>query len=360
MRAIAILLVMVSHSRVFLPAHMNSAHISLGGFLGVELFFVLSGFLVGGILIKLVDQVGSKFSFADVVEFWKRRWFRTLPNYYLILLVNLLIVSLTSGKVIWGLSYFIFFQNFVTPIQEGINYTQSWSLTVEEWFYIFLPILVLVTVRIFSERFDKKHLLMAMVISLILYPLLRYGYIFAVDSIGKASKLSFNVLRTVAIVRLDSILYGVLIAFFDFYYKKKLVANRFVLAAVGLVLFIFSMIVLYQYNLTDQTRKLGLVDTLFPGMLSLSLSCWLPYFNAIQINRPNIFTHFILLTSLISYSLYLVHFSIVIPFVEALGVNSWMQLLLFWLLSFMLSILIYVFYERKMTALRDRSDKKST
>ena len=51
---------------------------------GVGLFFVLSGFLIGTILIK--DFLKYGISFSTLLNFWKRRWFRTLPNYYLVLL----------------------------------------------------------------------------------------------------------------------------------------------------------------------------------------------------------------------------------------------------------------------------------
>ena len=69
--------------------------------IGVEIFFVISGFLIGKIIYRIIQK--DDFSFNDVREFWKRRWFRTLPNYYLVLLINILLWFLIYGKETRGM-----------------------------------------------------------------------------------------------------------------------------------------------------------------------------------------------------------------------------------------------------------------
>lgn len=83
-RTFAILLVLMSHSR-FLNHHFIELYrIGNLGYLGVELFFVLSGFLIGQILITSFEKDSSLKSLFD---FWLKRWIRTLPNYYLFLII---------------------------------------------------------------------------------------------------------------------------------------------------------------------------------------------------------------------------------------------------------------------------------
>ncbi|MBT8377560.1 MAG: acyltransferase family protein, partial [Bacteroidia bacterium] len=90
-RAIAILLVLISHSTILIFPESNSNAvfaIQFFGTIGVDIFFVLSGYLIGRILLKQLQT--QDFSFKNVLYFWIRRWFRTLPNYYLILIVNII------------------------------------------------------------------------------------------------------------------------------------------------------------------------------------------------------------------------------------------------------------------------------
>jgi peptidoglycan/LPS O-acetylase OafA/YrhL len=93
MRTIAITMVVAGHCLWIYPQDDSLFHqlLQLFGFFGVEIFFVLSGFLIGKILYQL--YLKADFSLATVFYFLKRRWFRTLPNYYLILLINILIAG---------------------------------------------------------------------------------------------------------------------------------------------------------------------------------------------------------------------------------------------------------------------------
>ncbi|HUM52796.1 MAG TPA: acyltransferase family protein, partial [Chitinophagales bacterium] len=88
MRAIGILIVVYAHGRSmmqFFPVFNN--FISVIGFWLMDLFFVLSGYLIGMILIKFYEKEKT-FNLKTAYNFWIRRWFRTLPNYYLVLFVT--------------------------------------------------------------------------------------------------------------------------------------------------------------------------------------------------------------------------------------------------------------------------------
>jgi peptidoglycan/LPS O-acetylase OafA/YrhL len=92
-RAIAIIYVVLGYGGCFLNNTFLSAFPYIHMVDGVEWFFVLSDFLISNILLKTINQTPEKRDWANLFYFWKRRWFRTLPNYYLILLVNYYIVK---------------------------------------------------------------------------------------------------------------------------------------------------------------------------------------------------------------------------------------------------------------------------
>ena len=124
MRLFAIYFVLIEHG-----GKNPFGDVLLGG-LGVEIFFVLSGFLIGRIIIREFKDFKGYETFR---HFWVNRWFRTLPLYYLALLVQILL----SNKMEWGyLYYLVFLQNNFYGISL---FPISWSLVVEEWFYLGLP-----------------------------------------------------------------------------------------------------------------------------------------------------------------------------------------------------------------------------
>jgi peptidoglycan/LPS O-acetylase OafA/YrhL len=137
LRAAAILMVVCSHVLWIYPKSDNFIYLlfELFGFWGVELFFVLSGFLIGSILYKTF--VNEIFTLQSVFHFLKRRWFRTLPNYYLVLLLNILIAFFLGFSIENMGSYFFFLQNFSS--KSSAFFPESWSLSIEEFTYLLLP-----------------------------------------------------------------------------------------------------------------------------------------------------------------------------------------------------------------------------
>ncbi|GAC1535269.1 MAG: acyltransferase family protein [Myxococcales bacterium] len=152
LRAIAVLSVLAFHvSGKLLP----------GGFVGVDIFFVISGFLITGLLTKAMD--GGTFSFAS---FYTRRLKRILPVYIVVALATLLVSSwllipadyilyTTSLAASWLFAANIFFSmlslGYFGQRTEEFPLLHTWSLSVEEQFYFVFPILLLVLFR-FSRR----------------------------------------------------------------------------------------------------------------------------------------------------------------------------------------------------------------
>ncbi|GAB3380437.1 acyltransferase family protein [Massilia agri] len=151
LRALAIVLVLMSHYNSFVSRAPTFGFMGDIGWAGVDLFFVLSGYLIGNQLLAPAARGES----LELKTFLARRLLRTLPNYYVVLAVYLLLPdSPIAGKSMaptW--QSLTFTQNF--GLNYGETFTHSWSLCIEEQFYLVLPLAVLALVG--SRR--SPHLL---------------------------------------------------------------------------------------------------------------------------------------------------------------------------------------------------------
>ena len=136
LRSLAILMVLLAHIVLGFGAPPGLAPLQLGG-MGVDLFFVLSGWLLGGQLFKEMES-----GRINIRRFWVRRWIRTLPAYYVVLLFTVGQQYLTKEKPADPLAYFVFMQNYDYPLKI---FFVSWSLAVEEQFYLFIAPFLAVT-----------------------------------------------------------------------------------------------------------------------------------------------------------------------------------------------------------------------
>jgi peptidoglycan/LPS O-acetylase OafA/YrhL len=147
LRAVAIVLVLMSHYTGFVARAPIFGAIGGVGWAGVDLFFVLSGYLIGNQILALVAR-GEALSLK---VFFARRLLRTLPNYYVVLAVYLLASLLfphspilgSGAPPLWQLLSFT--QN--TGLAYGQTFTHSWSLCIEEQFYVVLPLAALALAR---------------------------------------------------------------------------------------------------------------------------------------------------------------------------------------------------------------------
>lgn len=144
LRGIAVALVLVQHL-LMLPLHAQLPW----GRLGVRMFFVLSGFLITGILLKCrsLTESGNQTPGFTLRQFYIRRFLRLMPAYYLILLIAALAgVRAIREPLLWHLSY-------LSNVYEGrtgqmnMPAVHLWSLAVEEQFYLVWPFMVLFVPR---------------------------------------------------------------------------------------------------------------------------------------------------------------------------------------------------------------------
>jgi peptidoglycan/LPS O-acetylase OafA/YrhL len=313
LRATAILLVLYSHGfDPFLAEHFPWGR-SLIFMDGVDLFFVLSGFLIGSILIKQFAKE-SNYSSNTIISFWKRRWMRTLPNYYFILFLILLvpvIIPWLKGKPLaipfktW-IDFCFFSQNLIKPQVDF--FSEAWSLAVEEWFYLVTPVLLWVYFQILKNTFSKKLIFLSVILSVIIVEFfIRYKIGNTLN--GEITEWDSNV-RMVVSTRLDSIMYGVLAAFIKFYYPNRWQNKSFFpyLNLLGILCLIFTH---YTYLTSINDGAFFFMNTFYFSISGIGVLLLLPQIDAIK-NPPrnkslNFIGKIVTHISLISYSLYLTH-----------------------------------------------------
>ena len=347
MRTIAILTVVFVHASMLENVDTDFPWIRLID--GVELFFVLSGFLIGGIIIKDF-QKKSTFGTKDVFRFWIRRWFRTLPNYFLILILNIIVVyfGIIKGDFSqFNWKFFLFLQNFTQPFYDF--FWESWSLSIEEWFYILFPVILMAFYLIFKNRINKKNIFLFVVFIFLITPILLRFFIaskFEVDRFW----LGVRVYKVV-IYRLDGIAFGLLGAFIKYYYPKIWFKNRNIAFILGLIL---SYIILYSTWLPNE------FSTKVYKLSLQSLGCFLLLSKLDSLKTaPRLLTRVVTHISLISYSMYLINSALVAQVIQAnfppqSTKTAWLLFGIYWVIVIVASTLLYKYYEKPMMDLRDK------
>ncbi|WP_028226576.1 acyltransferase family protein [Paraburkholderia ferrariae] len=192
-RGIAILAVMGFHFHTVNTGHAWVSFIEYPlksfGHEGVNLFFTLSGFLVGGLLLRQYAQTGQ----IAARRFIVRRIFKIWPAYYVLILFHVIAGRHPRDTFLW--------QN-LTHLQNyfGTSITQTWSLAVEEHFYLFLPAFLILLAH-FRLRANALIGVMAVICALVL-------------GARCAAVVSGNLEAAFAFTqyRIDSLLIGVMLA----------------------------------------------------------------------------------------------------------------------------------------------------
>lgn len=202
------------------------------GWIGVDLFFVLSGFLVSGLIFI---EIKNKKQF-DIKRFLIRRGFKIYPTFYLLIGVTLA-VSLISQKEIrcsQVLSEALFYQNYVPGL-----WNHTWSLGVEEQFYIFVALTLSCLAKV------KWVSLFPIVCSvfLIVCPILRTVY-----AIGH--EFSYIPSLTATHFRIDSLLLGSLLSYLNTFKPEKFTQIQNALKRTWPVAIISSLLLPWFFPLT--------------------------------------------------------------------------------------------------------------
>ncbi|MBT8155929.1 acyltransferase [Epibacterium ulvae] len=334
MRAIAVVSVMIYHLKI----SIGDTTLLKGGFLGVDLFFVLSGFLITQILIREFNTSGS----ISISQFYWRRAKRILPPLLAVMLVSLpaaWIILLPSELERFSLSLlsalafisnaFWFFELSEYGAQSGLlqPFLHTWSLAIEEQYYIVFPPLLILLMRRWSLRSALWVMVAAALISLVASEVLTelHSSLSFYSPTSRAWELlAGSILAALTLLNPTALLGGVL--------------QRIVPA--------LSLVVFFACLLTFDLAKLP-----HPGILTLPVilaTCGMIWFmkpgdpvTDVLASRPVVYI------GKLSYSLYLWHFPVfAFGRLTTLGSPPLSDMVLWVLVTFVLSIASYYLVEK--------------
>jgi peptidoglycan/LPS O-acetylase OafA/YrhL len=294
LRAISVIAVIIYHARL----NFNGYNLLQGGFIGVDIFFVISGYLIGSIILKeLITK--KNFSFLN---FYERRARRILPALFFVLIVSMCfawIYLMPSSLYEFSKSLFSSL-GFVSNIffhYNGLVYgandsfykplLHTWSLSVEEQFYIIFPLFLFICFKFFRNYILE-----------IIFIFILISFFLAEWGSRNYASASFYFIHT----RLWELLAGVFLAKLETKYKRdnKNFWNK-IIPSFGIILVIASLI------LFDDKMRHPSFFTLIP-IIGTMLIIW--YANKDEILTKLISTKLFVGVGLISYPLYLWHYPI--------------------------------------------------
>ena len=339
MRASAILLVLLGHATVWFASCVPVFNIGcLGGYFGVELFFVLSGFLIGSILLRWLIDPGST---TTLFDFWRRRWLRTLPNYVLFLGVNTVLSIWLYHTTPPVLRYLFFCQN-VTDRPPAF-FVESWSLAIEEWFYVLVPMALVVAAKISRKSFRTSSF---SVICAVIAAVTVARCIYVVIT----QPMWLTGVRLIVVYRLDACMFGVLAAWVKCFYPAWWHSPSRLLFIVGLL----TLVVIGILVFVTPTDSLFLHTAGFP-FTSFAAALLLPVLDSWKASHA-LGSRAIVRISVWSYSLYFVNVPVfALLFERYHGTARLFCATVFLLVSIPLAALVYRFYEKPIMKLRNRA-----
>ena len=357
LRAAAIMMVICAHGFVVLYPHFGQALglLGHGGFYGVELFFVLSGFLIGQILIRNGNDLGQA---GNVAFFYVRRWFRTLPLFFLFLIINIVSERFFRAHRVGfteALSHGFFLQNLT-----GFHMTffpESWSLAIEEWFYLLFPASLWLGLKI-TKRFDAVFLSAA-------FGFLAFSTIARILAAPDPAATWSEGLRMVVIYRFDALMIGMLGAWLSIRYPRPWRRGALFAAPAGVVLLLTMYATLWKF----ENGQLAFGDDSYFArtfrftLVSTGFALLLPWASAWKLADENLGSTAVRRIALWSYGLYLVHLPVFLLITRAgFGADapiSMAKALFSFVLqiggAILLSAFLYRFFEAPCTRLRENA-----
>lgn len=322
-RAVAIIIVVLYHFHQVL----------LFGNLGVDLFFVISGFLVGGILIREYDKNQG----INIPKFILQRGFKIWPSYYFLLIFGTVVATLfyrnSHPEQIIPFKemarYAFFYQNYV-PNPDHWSFGHLWSLCVEEHFYILLPVTLFLIHKLVGNKNRTKALYIMVFTAIILGMAFKYYSLYYTESRD-------TYLRTHN--RIDALAWGVLLYLVITHYGERLkqIKHLYLLSIAGILVFALSVII-GNHTDSEKYHQIVLHSVIAPSFFLLILGVYYVDFSKFYILRT---------IGYFSYNWYLWHPIFVSMVSDKIGTGI-TGLMIYIILSFSMAVLTTVLIEEPL------------
>lgn len=305
------------------------AYFEVFGILGVEFFFALSGLLLGPILYKQFQKDNVK---ENIKVFLMRRWFRTLPTYYLGFAFFFIVFTMQGLEIpgYWP-SYLIFMQN---PFElQTLFFPVSWSLSIEELFYILFPA-ICILIWGFTKSPDKAFIASVVIITLLCFGLRCYAL--------QDFEAWHREIQRGFVFRLDSIGLGVLVGIY-----AKHIGRTVFFASLGFIIAVAGYVIFNLFDFGHSFEKVVIVQIILT-CLPLACAVFIQYLALNSAIKKNAFITFF---ADISYPLYIFHLAWLHVFFAEGTVPSFLLMIVY--IGFTLGF-CYAFYKYVETPILKR------
>ena len=346
LRAISILWVIAHHANYFFQLKKYDTnvftHIMRGsaelGFLGVDMFFVTSGFLITGLLMEefLQGQV-------RVQRFYARRFFKIVPHYYFIIVIALGILSVycprETIKPVQMLGYLTLMQNYLKhPV---VILGHLWSISIEEHFYLIYPLLLFLISAIGkTKQMRFKAILFVLVFLIILENLIRFICF-------KGPHDGYTFFYQMTHVRFDALIFGCLLRFVEEWF----IVSKF-RKFYGMVFFMIAFLIYFSFTVKFD-KTIWFYSTLAYLASGFILVAALYGFKPlVDIGRSK----FLVWIGKNSYGIYLWHYILIFPIISIIDPAriDWKITMLYVMLSVCGGALSTATLEKYFLAMRQR------
>lgn len=303
LRAVAILLVLVYHYRMFEhPAWIDT--VGWIGWTGVDLFFVLSGFLISGQLFREISEHGT----IRLKSFFTKRVFRIIPPYVVTLLLYFCFPVFREREALPPLWKFVsFMQNYGLDVIDKGTFSHAWSLCIEEQFYLVLSLSLLLLIRLKALRYVTYGIFFVLLLTLLLRLFVWEHAVAPLLETPGFWKVWYMKLYYPTYTRLDGLAIGVLIGYlfrFSSRFKAIIHENGNFLTITGILAVAFSLwFCKDQYSAQASVFGFSLVAISYGILVAGAISQ-----SSFMGRKPNVITSQL---AALSYAVYLSHKGII-------------------------------------------------